>query len=96
MQAWAKRRGGAEAALARPEVPRGGPLREAIAAALRSNIKHNQAAEDLLGFDFYVDGQVRWEPSMLGGEEGKRQQQAPLAAPLDGPQEQGNVHEGHA
>lgn len=46
-QSWAQRRGGVQAALARPEAPPEGPLRDALAAVLRQRTPTRRIAYDL-------------------------------------------------
>jgi hypothetical protein len=91
-QEWAKHLGGVDAALARPEVPREGPLHEAIAAALRSDLTHNSAAQNLHMFDEHEKEEEEAHPLE---QQQQQQQVAPLARAEDCSHEPHNNEHGN-
>jgi hypothetical protein len=97
-QEWAKHLGGVDAALARPEVPREGPLHEAIAKALRSDLTHNSAAHDLFWPEWFEEDEEADDdvhPPEQQQQQQQQQQQAPPARAEDGSQEPHNREHGN-
>lgn len=96
VQRWAKRFGGVEAALARPEMPPEGPLKEAISRAMRRDLKYSSVPMDA---GFWSEEEEEEERMALAqqqqqqqGEEGEDRRQEQQEQ--DGHQAAGDGEEG--